>query len=87
MKEVNIQRYLDQEGKVILWPSKPARKKAILEYLITKLEIGKNYSEKEVSALLNQHHIFGDAALLRREMVGRKLLDRTRDCRAYWVIT
>ncbi len=87
MKEVNIQRYIDNEGKIILWPSKPARKMAVLEYLVAKFEKEKKYSEKEVSELLNQHHIFGDAALLRREMVGRKLLDRTKDCRAYWVIT
>jgi hypothetical protein len=55
-----------------------------LEYLVTQFEIDTVYSEKEVNQLLNQHHTFGDAALLRRELFERGLIDRKRDGSEYW---
>ena len=34
--------------------------------------------------MLNAHHIFGDQATLRRELVNMKLLSRKPDCSDYW---
>jgi hypothetical protein len=81
-----LQRYLDEQGRVKEWPSKRNRKyqKLVLEYLALKFEVGVTYTEKEVNTLLNQHHSFGDAALLRRELFENKLIDRKRDGSAYW---
>ncbi len=78
--------FVNKKLQIRQWPTKHSKKQLVLEYLVSKFEANKKYSEKEVNVLLNQHHTFGDPALLRRMMFGAKLLDRTLDCRAYWVI-
>ncbi len=81
----DLSNYLDAHGRVKKWPSRQHKKlqRAVLEYLTAKFEFGKKYSEREVNALLNQHHTFGDPALLRREMIEAQLLSRKRDGSAY----
>ena len=37
------------DGIIIRWPKKKEEKRAVLEYLITKFEKGKRYSELEVA--------------------------------------
>jgi len=75
----------DDDGKIIRWPKKKEEKRAVLEYLVTKFERGKKYSEFEVNMVLKKWHTFGDHSLLRRELYDAFLLDRTLDCREYWV--
>ncbi len=82
-----LKNYLDEEGRIKEWPSKRNKGKfqiLVLEYLATKFEIGVIYTEKQVNTLLNQHHTFGDHALLRREMFERGFINRTRDGSSYW---
>ena len=57
----------------------------LLEYLITKFERGKKYSELEVNMIIKKWHSFGDHSLLRRELYDNFLIDRTPDCHEYWV--
>lgn len=79
--------YLDEEERLKEWPSKRNKGKSqqlALEYMASKFYPDIKYSEKEVNALLNKYHTFNDPALLRREMVERKLLARMRDGSAYW---
>ncbi len=78
---------MDEEGKVMQWPSRKKKnsQRLILEFLLEKFNTTIKYSEIEVNELLNQHHTFGDPALLRRELFEKKMLSRTIDCRAYWV--
>lgn len=79
--------YLDEQGRVKEWPSKRNHYGVlVLEYLSTKFEANKTYTEKEINTLLNQYHTFADPALLRREMIGMGFLTRTRDCSAYQLI-
>lgn len=80
--------YLDAEGRVKAWPSKRHRPKQrlILKYLALKFDPNLIYTEKQVNALLRQHHTFNDPALLRRELFEKQLLDRKRDGSAYWVV-
>lgn len=80
--------YLDDQERVIRWPSKRNRAKVqtlVLWYLTSKFTAGVRYSEKEVNALLNRYHTFGDPALLRREMFERGLIQRERNGSAYWL--
>ena len=56
------------DGIIIRWPKKKEEKRAVLEYLITKFEKGKRYSELEVNMILKRWHSFGDHSLLRREL-------------------
>jgi hypothetical protein len=71
----------------------PAARKALLQYddagrLVrlpwTRFAPRRDYTEKEVNALLNAQHTFGDPATLRRELVNMKLLGREADCSRYW---
>lgn len=80
-----IEGLLDTAGRVRRWPKKKEEKLEVLKYLQGKLEPGRNYGEKEINAILDSWHCFGDYALLRRELYDKGLLDRTPDCRSYWV--
>jgi hypothetical protein len=74
-------------GRVKEWFSKRNKgkfQKLVLEYLASKFEVAIFYTEKEVNALLNVHHTFGDPAMLRRELFESGLIDRKRDGSAYW---
>ena len=82
-----LKNYLDELERVTKWPSKRRKSKfqrLVLQYLASKLEPGATYTEKQVNTLLNQYHTFNDPALLRREMVDRRIIERKRDGSAYW---
>jgi hypothetical protein len=84
---IELRGYLDGQGRVIRYPSrrKPGRLRTlILNYLLSKFDPIHLYTEKEVNALLNEYHTFGDPALLRRELFDRGLLDRIPNGSAYW---
>lgn len=82
-----LKGFLDKDFKLKSWPSRKHRDKQllVLEYLASKFEIGRDYSEKEVNEILNRHHAFGDPALLRRELFMKGLLDRAPDGSRYWL--
>ena len=86
-KHYTVQQFMDEEGRFTQWPSKKKKNQQllILELLSEKFDKTRKYSEREVNDLLNQHHTFGDSALLRREMFEKKILIRTLDCRSYWI--
>lgn len=75
MKEI-LKNFLDNEGKLISYPSKRKMKLYALIYLSDKFEKDKTYSEKEVNALLNNWHTFNDPATLRRELYNHRFLNR-----------
>jgi len=84
----DLRHYLDSQGRLKEWPSKRNKgrfQQLALEYLATQFKPGTRYHEREVNALLNQHHTFGDPALLRRELFERGLVDRLRTGSAYWL--
>ena len=86
--ELELEHYLDDQGRLKEWPSRRNRgrfQQIALEYLATQFEPGVLYTEREVNALLNQHHTFGDPALLRRELFERGLVDRVPNGSAYWL--
>jgi hypothetical protein len=79
-----VARLLDAGGRVTVWPSKQGKKQAVLAYLATHFEVGRDYSEAEVNARLSALNTFGDHALLRRELFDRGWLERTADGSRYW---
>lgn len=80
----DIIRFLDDEQKIKIWPAKIEKKLQILEYLATKFEYGKIYSEKEVNNIIQKWHLFNDYFLLRRGLIDYKLLSRTKNGAQYW---
>ena len=85
MDSLLLDSLLDNDRKIIRWPKKKDEKLAVLQYLKTKLNPGIEYTEKEINAVIISWHIFMDFTLLRREMIVNGLLERTPDCRKYWI--
>lgn len=79
-----LKSFIDLEGRVTQWPAKRSLQRVALDYLSTKFEAGKVYSESEVNALLNQWHTFSDPTLLRRELFENGHLNRMNDGAEYW---
>lgn len=79
-----LKNYLNSDGQLITWPSKNRTQMSALYYLSGHFEWGKHYSEKEINDILNNLHIFGDPALLRRELYEKKFIDREDTGGKYW---
>lgn len=80
-----IKRFLDADGRLVLFPAKRKMKICVLFYLAQKFKPQKQYTEREVNDLLLRWHTFGDPATLRRELYDYRFLDRSADGRSYWL--
>lgn len=69
--------FLDDDGRLLSIPTSRAKRAVVLDYLADKLETDRTYRERELNAVLRRFH--HDVATLRRELVGAKLVLRTRD--------
>ena len=76
-----VKRFLNDEGIIKVWPKKQADKTIVVEYLATKFESDRTYTEREVNEIIKAWHTFSDWPLLRREMVDRGFM--TRDTNGY----
>lgn len=76
-------RMFDPEGKLMRWPSKRSQQGLCLWVIWSKLPARHVFTEKEINLLLNDHHLFGDHALLRRWLCDYGMMSRTRDGREY----
>lgn len=74
-----VERFLNDQGQVIVWPKKHGDKELVLAYLASKFDSDKSYHEREVNEILKQWHSFQDWPLLRRELFERGYFDRNRD--------
>ena len=74
----------DAAGRLIRLPNKLSVQQTAMWAIWTQFAAGRLYTEKEVNAIINQQHTFGDHATLRRELVNMKLLGRKSDCSEYW---
>lgn len=80
----NILRFLDNEGRIKIWPSKKELKFEILKYLASKFEFGRFYREQEVNNIIKSWHTFNDYFLLRRGLIDCWFLSRTKNGAKYW---
>ena len=78
-----IARYFDGAGRLIRWPGKASHRPDCLWVMWSRLPAGAVLHEREVNQRLNAEHLFGDHALLRRELVDTGLMRRTIDGREY----
>lgn len=81
-----IERFLDKDGLLCIWPKKHSDKVLVLEYLIEKFDYSRTYTESEVNVVLKLHHTFSDWPLLRRELVDRGYMQRDKNGYEYKVI-
>ena len=75
MKEI-LKSFLDESGRLTAYPSKRKMKLYSLIYIAEKIEKNRTYTEKEINAVLNHWHTFGDPATLRRELYTHRFLNR-----------
>jgi hypothetical protein len=78
-----VARHFDQAGCLIRWPAKESERLLCLWNLWSQIPAGRVLDEKQINAILNAHHRFGDYALLRRELYDNQLVTRTPDGREY----
>ena len=62
---------------------KEEKRLVILKTILGQFEKGRKYSDKEVNAILKE--IYEDYATIRRSLIDYGFMDRTGDCREYWV--
>lgn len=75
--------YFDERGRLKRWPPKYTQRLSCLWVMWARVTARTGYSEQQLNDLLTDNHLFGDHALLRREMVDNGMLRRTPDGRRY----
>lgn len=74
--------FISPEGKVKSLPSQDKKLLVVLEHVARAFEPGAHYTEKEVNGILMG--FYQDIAFLRRYLVDKGLLMRSKDGRDYW---
>lgn len=78
-----VLRFLEKE-RIKGLPVKETHKFYVLKYLASKFETGKDYTEAQVNAVIDEWHTFGDYFILRRELIDSGLLKRLPNGSKYW---
>jgi hypothetical protein len=76
-------RHFDAEGRLIRWPGKTSHQQLCLWALWARIPADAELSEPQINAVIQAAHLFGDHAILRRELFNTGLVDRTQDCKVY----
>ena len=72
-------RVFDQEGRIVRWPGKRSQQELCLWFLWSRVPADETFTERGISDFLGGLHLFGDSALLRRDLVDLGLMRRNRD--------
>ncbi|MBY3064630.1 MULTISPECIES: DUF2087 domain-containing protein [Rhizobium] len=78
-----VVRCFDDSRRLLRWPSRRSDQILVLWILWSQMPASVAMSERDVSGLLQEKHLFGDHALLRRELYELGLVTRTRDGSVY----
>jgi hypothetical protein len=79
-----IEKYVDRNGKIIVFPNKQKSKWIILRHIIKEhLKKGIKYEESEINRILM--NVIDDYVMVRRYLIEYGFLQRTPDGRAYWI--
>lgn len=76
-------RQFDARGRLMRWPTKFTTQRYALWALWPAFAAKREYSEREVNAILNAAHTFGDPCTLRRELITMRLMEREDGGRVY----
>lgn len=85
-KGTDIAVFLSENGRIKQLPAPARTKLPVLSYLAGKFEADRMYSEKEVNAVIDAWHTFGDYFILRRLLVDHGFMARKPDGSAYWLL-
>ena len=78
-----VRRFLDESGRLKAWPSRLKDQRLAMAWLADHFEWDRTYTERQVNARLDELHVFGDWALLRRALVDDRWLERDADGSRY----
>ena len=78
-----LKNFLDEQGRVTKWPAKFKVKVEVIKYISGKFELNRVYTEKEVNAIINEWHTYGDYFMLRRGLITSNEFTRKRDGSEY----
>lgn len=78
-----VARCFDRAGRLTRWPSRRADQVIVLWVFWSRLPSAEDLPEREVNTFLRDRHLFGDHALLRRELCDLGLLSRTPNGSVY----
>lgn len=77
MKDSVIRNFISKDGKLKNIPSQLKKKLIVLEHMVSNLEMGRKYSEKEINEFIKTYH--EDFATIRREFIMHQFLYREND--------
>lgn len=80
---LRVIRYFDAQGRLVSWPARRKLQILCLWYLWSAMPARQEFNERQISHFLNGLHLFGDAALLRRDLYATGLVRRTIDGKVY----
>lgn len=66
-----------------IFPSKEKRNRIVLQHLLSRFEINKKYTEREINEVLKS--VYGDFATIRRYFIDYGFMERNKDCSKYWL--
>jgi hypothetical protein len=78
-----LRRFMDPSGRLRMWPAQLKNQRLAMAWLAGHFEWDRTYTEKQVNARLQELHVFGDWALLRRALVDYRWLERDSDGSRY----
>lgn len=71
-----VANHFDANGMLLRWPSKANHQELCLWVMWSRLPARDVFDERRISGWLNDWHHFGDSAMLRRDMVGYRMVTR-----------
>lgn len=74
MKESVMKNFFTTEGKMKSIPAQYKKRLIVLEHLVSKLEMGRKYNEKEINDFIKNFH--EDFATIRREFIMHQFMFR-----------
>ena len=77
LRDSVIRNFFDASGQLKNLPSQLKKKLIVLEHLVSQLELGKTYSEKEINTFIKQFH--ADYATIRREFIMHQYMFREKE--------
>ncbi len=86
----DLQPFVDADGRVTKFSTKPKEQKPVLLYLLSKFASGRRYTEREATQLIAswltpaKSRFDIDAVTLRRALVDEMGLQRAKDGSVYW---
>lgn len=76
-RDTVLRNFFTSEGKLKSLPAQLKKKLIVLEHLVSQLEKGRKYSEKEINDFIKKYH--EDFATMRREFIMHQFMFRESD--------